>query len=650
MLAAASIKAFGPFMISLLRRSLDSWLVRGFFGLMTIAFVGWGISGSLVQLGGPPTWVAKVAGTTIEVSAFQSEFQRALAVAGRDLPSGQELSPQEREQVGQQTLQRLIAQAALADELKRLRIATPDPLVVEAARAMPAFHGPDGQFNKQTFDTVLRNNGFTEARFLDQLRADIAQRQLLSSFGTAATAPDTEVKPLYDTEYEKRSADMAVFPFSAAPEPGTPDDAVLQRWYDNHPDLFGSPEFRRIKAVELSPQSLAAEVTITDADLQAAYDVRKSHYQTTGKRSAQVISVPDEAKAQALAAKWRDTPDWAAMQAAAKDAGAAAITQDSATEVEFPDPDLAKAVFSAPADQVVGPVKGALGWFVVKVTGIVPGSETTFDQAKETLRAQVLAAKAADLMYERANKLDQLLGNGTTLDDLPSDLGLVGLAGTMDAKGMTPEGNPAPIPGPPELKSAIIAAAFQTNVGDPPRLTEVATSSTGGSAYYALVVESIVPPSLKPLDTVKDQVLDDWKRDQRRRTEDARATAMLTSVQGGQSFSDAATVAGVTPKLSPLVTRNQPSPDMPPELQRLIFGLKKGETGMVETPDGFVVGQLAEIVPPDAVADKVGFDQAKAAIARSVQNDVQTLFVEGLRMRGRPEVSQQAFDSVVQPH
>ena len=148
---------------------------------------------------------------------------------------------------------------------------------------------------------------------------------------------------------------------------------MLQRWYDNHPDLYATPEFRRIKAVELSPQSLASEITITDADLHAAYDEHKAQYQTPGKRSAQVISVPDEAKAQALAAKWRDTPDWAAMQAAAKDAGAAAIAQDSATEVEFPDPDLAKAVFSAPSDQVVGPVKGALGWFVVKVTDIVPG-------------------------------------------------------------------------------------------------------------------------------------------------------------------------------------------------------------------------------------------------------------------------------------
>jgi peptidyl-prolyl cis-trans isomerase D len=350
-----------------------------------------------------------------------------------------------------------------------------------------------------------------------------------------------------------------------------------------------------------------------------------------------------------LAARWRDTPDWAAMQAAAQTEGGSAITQDDATEVQFPDPDLAKAVFSGTLDAVSDPVKGALGWFVVKVTKIEPGGETGFDQAKEALRARLLASKAADLIYDRANKIDQLLGNGTSLDDMPGDLGLAGVAGTLDAQGNTAEGSPAPIPGAKELKAAIVAAAFQAHQGDPPRLTEVQTPSTGGSAYYALSVEGVTPPGRKPFEAVKDAVAEDWKQDQRRRAQEQAATAMMTAVNGGKSFSDAATVAGVTPRLGPLVTRNQENPEMPAELQRIMFGLKKGEATMVETPDGFVVGQLAEVVAPDAAADKTGYDQVRAAIARSVQNDLASVFVDAVRQRAEPRVNQRAFNSVVQP-
>jgi peptidyl-prolyl cis-trans isomerase D len=294
-------------------------------------------------------------------------------------------------------------------------------------------------------------------------------------------------------------------------------------------------------------------------------------------------------------------------------------------------------------------VKGQLGWFVVKVTKIAPGSVTTFDQAKQELKDRALASKAADIIYDRANKLDQLLGNGTGLDNLPGDLGVVGVTGTLDSNGDTEAGMPAPIPGPVELKKAIIAAAFQARQGDPPQLTEVQTPSTGGSAYYALSLEAITPPGKKPFDAVKPQVAEDWKQDQRRRAQDQAATTMMVAVQGGTSFSDAATVAGVTPKLSPLVTRSQGSADMPPELQRVLFGMKKGEATMVETPDGFVVAQLAEIVRPDANADKPGYDQARSAITKSIDNDMAAVFVDAVRRRAKPQINQQGFDSVVQP-
>ncbi len=635
-------------MLSLLRRYTDSWIARVFFVIMAVSFVGWGISGDIFRLMGPASWIAKVGGQTIEVPAFQSEYQRALAQQTSKLPSGQEASADLRRRVGQQTLDRMIAQAALGVELNNLRIITPDVALAEVVRSMPAFRGSDGKFSRAVFNVVLQNNGYTEARFLAQLRSDLAQRQLLSAVSDQVAAPDTEVKPLYRSEFEKRAADMAVFPLAAAPEPAAPDDSVLRRWYENHPRSYVTPEFRRIKAIELSPASLASDIKVTDDELHAAYDERKSDYQKPEKRSAEVISAPDETKAKALAAKWRGGAGWPAIQAAARADGASAIEQDDATRVQFPDPDLATTVFSSPADAVAGPLKGRLGWFVIKVTKITPGATTTFDQAKDALRDRVLARKAADLMYDRANKLDQLLGNGTSLDDLPNDLGVVGVAGTLDAKADTQAGTPAPIPGPPALKAAIVAAAFQAHQGDPPQLTEVQTPSTGGSAYYALMLENVIPPGEKPFDAVKDQVAADWKQDQRRRFQDKAATSMMTAVQSGTSFTDAATVAGVTPKLGPLVTRNDANPDVPPELQRVMFGLKKGAATMVEIPDGFVVAQLAEVVEPDPATDKTGYDQARAAISQSIGNDMATVFVDAVRRRENPRIDQRNFNSVVQ--
>ena len=235
---------------------------------------------------------------------------------------------------------------------------------------------------------MLRNNGLTEARFLDMTRGDLAQRQLLGAVSAGTATPEVLLRPLYQSQFEKRSADMVEFPLAAAPEPTAPTEAELQRWYDNHPDRYSAPEYRRIKAVVLSPQTLAKDIPISDADLQAAYEQRKAQYVKPARRSAEVISVADEAKAKALADSWRDGADWAAMQKAAQDAGGSAIALDDASEREFPDAELARTVFAATPDTVTGPEKGALGWRIVRVTKVTPGSEQSFDEVKDALRGR----------------------------------------------------------------------------------------------------------------------------------------------------------------------------------------------------------------------------------------------------------------------
>lgn len=633
-------------MITAFRRYLETWVVRGFFLIMVFAFISWGVGDVVRMIGASPTWVAKVGSQTIEGVQLQDAYQREMAQETRNLPAGQEPSQGMRSSVANEALQRLITQAALNQELQRLRILTPDQAVRQTVFAMPAFHGPNGQFDQQTFEAVLRNNGLNEARFLDMVRGDLAQQQLLGAVSAGAATPDVLLHPLFESQFEKRSADMVEFPLAAASAPPAPTDAELQRWYDNHPDTYSAPEYRRIKAVVLSPQTLAKDITITDSDLQAAYQQHKAEYVKPAQRSAEVISVTDEAKAKALADTWRGGADWAAMQKAAQDAGGSAIALDDATERQFPDADLARTVFAAAPDTVAEPVKGAGTWHIVKVTKVTPGSERTFDSVKDALRNDVLAAKAADMIYDRANKVDNVLGGGASLDEMPSDLGLAGVLGTLDAAGNTADGTPAPVPGPAELKAALVKAAFETQKGDPPRLIEVQTPSTGGSAYYALSVEDVTPPSVKPFDTVKDQVAADWTHDAQRHVQEAAAAKLLATVKGGQSLADAAAVAGVTMRRTPLVTRGGAAEGMPQQLEQPLFALKQGEPTMMETSDGFVVAVPAEIVEAEPKADPTGYSQVRQAVSRSIGSDLASVFADALRERAQPRINQSALDNV----
>ena len=634
-------------MITAFRRYLETWVVRGLFLIMAIAFIVWGV-GDVVRMVGSPTWVAKVDGQTIEGALFQAEYQRALTQASAKLPPGQDAPASLRNSIGDETLRRLIQQAALQQEVQRLRVVVPDSAIRQTILAMPAFRDKQGRFSSQLFQAVLQNNGLNEQSFVQMMHGDLAQRQVLEAVGIGAAAPQAEAVPLFQEQFEKRSADMVEFPFDAETAPA-PTPVDLQRWYENHPFDYSSREMRRVKAIILSPQTLEKEIPITDKELHDAYAQRMQEFVAPAKRSAEVITAPDEAKAQALAAQWKGGADWTAMQAAAQKSGASAVALNDATQPEFPDAALAKAVFAAAPDAVSAPVKGALGWYVMQVTKATPGSAKSFEQVEGDLRNRVLAEKATDLMYERANKIDNLLGNGTPFDQLPGDQGLVGVEGTMDAQGDTSAGTPAPIPGPPALRSAIVTAAFKTQKGELPQLTEVQTPSAGGSAYYALNVEDVIPPAVKPYDEVKQQVEADWTADQKRRAAEVKASKLLMAVKGGQSLADAAAVAGVPVSHTPPAMRNSAAEEMPPALANVLFMLKPGEPTMVATNTTFVVAVPAKIDVPQAASDPGGFQQLRGVISNSVGNDMATIFAQAVRDRANPRINKENYDSIVQP-
>ena len=634
-------------MISAFRRYLDTWYVRTFFVIMVGSFVFWGV-GDVVRMIGGATWVVKLGGQTIEGQAFQAEYQRALSAATQALPPGQEATAELKRVTGDRTLQRMVGEAAMGALLRDMRLASPDTAVAATVRGMQAFKDQTGQFSKLQFDAVLRNNSLTEQRYLRSVRDDLTQRQLLGSVIAGATAPLTQAAPVYAALFEQRAADMVEFLFANAPPAPTPDEAALRRFYDNRPDIYATPEYRRVKLAILSAKSLEREIAITDEEIQAAYDRTRASYITPDKRSAQIVSVGDEAKARALLETWRAAPeDWAAIQAAAKTAEAAAIALDDAPRSQFPDPDLASAVFSAEVGSLTGPVKGGFGWYLLKVTTITPGSEKTLADVKDSLRERVLAEKATDILYSRANTVDNLLGNGGTLDDLPGDLGLIAVTGTLDAEGRTPEGQDAPLPEPRELRDALVAAAFQVRIGDPPRLTEVKTPA--GPAYFALVVEDVTPPSVRPYDDIRTRVAGDWAFEQQRRAQEEAAAAMLAAIQAGRNFPDAATIAGVIPRLTSRVTRGEGVAGIPPELHRILFGLKKNEPTMVETAEGFVVAIPVEIVVPNPKDDEAGYARMRGDLARNIGNDFATVFQEAVRLRANPRVNQTNFNQIVQP-
>ena len=636
-------------MISIFRAFLNTWAAKVFFLLLISVFVIWGV-GDVFTNRPTDTAVATVGSRRIEMDEVADAYRRQLSQVTRMLGGQGEPTMEMKRGVAAQALERLITQVALAAAIADMGLVVPDAALRQAVWETAAFNGPDGKFNRRQFEEVLRNNGLNEPRFLNLMRIEIGQRQLMTAARAGAVSPETMTRLVYSFQQEKRVAEMVELRLDAVVPPDAPDAAVLQRWYANNIASFSSPEYRRIKAVILAPERLAAGVTPDEAALRTAYQTRAAEFNQPEKRSVQVLLSQDEARAKALAETWRGGADWAAIQEAAKTEGAAPVELSDAVRGEIPAPELAAAIFAAALDTVADPVRSQLGWHVVRVTKVTPGTSRPFEDVRAMLVTQVQNDLAADLLYDRANKVDDLLAGGAPLDELPGDLGLAAVTGTLDARGLTPEGVAAPLPGSDELRAAVLQAVFQAGRGEPARLIETPRKPGVLSGFFAFVVEDIAPPAPRPFDEVAERVLADWTRMEIRRTQEEAAAKMLAALQGGQSLADAALIADVPVRRLPEVSRGaRPADEVPFQLVSPLYELKPGEATMVETAAGFVVAVLAEVQPAQPEADPIGYAQVREALAGAIGDDVQAALIAGLRARARPQVNKVMVDRIVIP-
>lgn len=359
------------------------------------------------------------------------------------------------------------------------------------------------------------------------------------------------------------------------------------------------------------------------------------------ERSVQVLTVGDLASSSRLEAAWKRGAGWDKIQAMAKKFGATSVELDQATQTQIPSTSLAQAVFAAAPGQVTGPVAGEMGMYVFKV---IAQGQTGPDAA--TLRAQVtqqlqLQQAQADVAQD-VDALQDALAGQTPLDQLPGNLGLTAVQGTLDASGTTPGGTAAPIPGGDALKDAIVKAVFAAHQGDPAQLI----NGPDGS-YFAFTVDQVEPPALTPFAQVRDKVLAAWSNDAATREAEVKAAALFQAVQQGQNLDAAAAAAGLqVSTLQPVTRTDQTGPNAP--LVTLLFSLKQGQATMLQTGSGFTIAVLTQIMPPDLAQHQADIQQIQQEITKALQNDLGESFLAGLQARDNVTVNQKLLTQIYQ--
>ncbi|HWL83948.1 MAG TPA: peptidyl-prolyl cis-trans isomerase [Roseomonas sp.] len=613
-------------MLTALRRLAGTWFAKALFLLLILSFGIWGIE-DIVRRIGTDTAVARVGGARIELTEAQQAARRDMLRMQRQLGANFEMNPAMAQAIGRQAVEQLIMDRVQREEAARLHVAVPEEALRDYIFGIPAFRGSDGRFSRTLLDGFLRNNGLSEGEFLTLLRADLQRQQLVGAVRAGAAGPDALTKPLLAWEREQRVADLVRLPFAAAPEPAAPEEAQLRRFHENNLERFSSPEYRRYTLAVLSPETVAAEIKPTEEDLHAAYEAHRGEFETPERRTVEQALLPSKEQAEAVAAQWRGGADFAAIEAAAQQAGGQAVSLGTTDRSGLPVQELAQAAFSLPENGVSDPVQTSFGWHVLKVTAIEPEKVRGFDTVRDELSALVRRDRAADLTYERANQVEDALAGGATLDEVAKRFGLALAEVTTDASGQTQAGTRADLPLGGAAEDIALRAIFAAQQGEAPRLAEA-----GQTALFAFELKEVIPAALRPFEQVEAKVREAWTADARRRAQEERAAALLTAVKGGKPLAEAAREAGLAvQRIGPFGRQPQPNTPLPAELQRPVFDTPPDQATMAETSDGFAVAQTVQVVPFNPDSDPLALGRVRDGVEQAMLNDLEAQYLDALR-------------------
>ena len=583
------------------------------WGLMGLLIVGLGGFGA-TNLSGSVTRVGSVGDEDIDVNqyarALQQDIRAVEAQTGSALPFDQVTALG----IDRAVLGRLIGQAALNNEAAKLGLSIGDENLGQQIIAISNFQGPNG-FDRDSYRFALQQAGLSEQEFEAEMRAETVRAILQGAVVSGAPMGATYADTLIGFAGERRDFTWALLTAAdLADAIATATDADLDAFHKANAAQFTSPAMKRLTYVWLSPDDLVADIDVDAALIQNLYDERIDQFVIAERRLVERLIYPDAETAEAAKA---------ALDAGEKDYETLVADRGlDLADVDMGDVTAAAlgtagdAVFAAASTEVVGPVETSLGPALFRVNAILPGQETTLEEARAELKAE-LASDTARRQIERVSEtVDDLLAGGATLEELEGESGLKLLSTNWHA------GSEDPIAGYADFR----AAAQAVQEGDYP---EVIRLDDGGIA--ALRWEEDLPAALRPLADVRAEVEAAWQAEETSKALAAQAELLINQLVQG---ADMATL-GLTAREEVDILRSDFIAEAPQGFLEAVFELEANGATVIRGTNGVAVVKLSAVNGPDeADAEIAEFrtllsqqgdaglsEDLYAAFARAIQDD-----------------------------
>jgi peptidyl-prolyl cis-trans isomerase D len=619
------------------------WLAYIVLGPLVLIFAAWGAYGIVNLSVQGANYAADVDGNKISVEEARTAWLRAQLQWQQRL-GGAELPAQLRARLQDEVLEGMIRAALLAQRTHDLGYRVGHDDLIAAVHSTTAFQ-IGGQYSPEAARDALARAGLTPEAFQAELRDDLQRTQLENAIRGSDFMTPTEYQRLRELEDQEREVRWLILPADKYPT-APADDAAVKAYYEAHQAQFLTPESAHIQYAQLKLDALEGEITVSDADLRAAYDKEKDRLTVPEKRHARhiLISGKDDAaalkEAQDVLAQAKAGKDFAALaQQYSKDPGSARNGGDLGwADRNMFVPAFSAALFSMQPGEIRGPVKTQFGYHIIRLDEIQAGKGKSFEEARPQLETDLRRNRATDRFGEIQEQLQARLQQpDADLSALAQEFKLQSgdIPQYLKGAGAAPLGAAQP------LQDLLF--------GDPP----LAVGHVGGPvviANNALVVVKMLEhrkPAPRPLEEVRAEIVKALARQRGAEAALKAAEGARTRLNAGTSFNAVAQSLGVTAEAARFVGRNDPS--VPAPIRSAAFAAPHPAPAPVysalATSDGgaAVVGVLSVRTAPAAPSTQAQTDREHDQADRDGTSDI-VAYADEVRRTADVRKNPKAFD------
>ena len=625
-------------MLQNIREKFTGWIAISILALIGVTFIFVG-GANFAFIGS--NYAAKVDDVEIGLGQFEAAYRDEL----QRNPEYAQLPEDIRVQLRQNILEGLIQQRVIDNYLVEAGYQMGDAQITAMIQQVPEFQ-VDGKFDLETYRSLLAQNGYEPADFERAQRVSLRREQLQRAIRGSAIMSPAAYRRYLNLAAEQRIVRLATLDPEIAAADLTVTDDMVAVYYDNNPTLYQLPESADVEYVEIQRSDVAQTLTITEQELVEYYEYNQDRYQQDEQRQASHILIlfgDDEAAAEATAT------DLVARIAAgesfeelAKEYSEDGGTSDrggdlgTLTRTQLPG-DLGAAIFSMSEGAIEGPVKSDFGFHVVRLDKILESGPLPLDQVRAELTAELQDQKAENLFLELERKLSDALFDATDIRALAEAVGVE----VKTVSGFTREGG-----GPLGDDFGVINAIFDEAVLSGEQMSEIIEIDASRSAVFAVTLHR--PAARQALDDVRDAVESTLKIQKAEELMAARAEEMLTALEAGADFAEAAAAIGATAEEPVLMSRNMQDADQ--FISVAVFTAPKPSQDMPTAGStrngvgGYTVYSIESVIPgrPEVVPVEQR-DQGKLQLTDQIGVGEYVAFMQELRENAEIIINEDAL-------